>query len=136
MRTKKLYIIRGLPGAGKSTEANKLGCLVIEPQDQYSIQNGKYKWRIEDVEEADWAALEIVKTAMVHELDVAIAEVLPKLKDIEPYLLLAEEYDYTVEVHDLKISIEKSRDRGSHNVPEEDTTQMFAEWEDWPTQDL
>ena len=132
MRTKKLYIFRGLPGAGKSSKAHKLGCLVIEPQDQYSIQDGKYKWRVENIGDADMAALEMVKTAMAHELDIAISEVFPKLKDIKPYLSLAEEYDYTVEVQDLKITIEESERRGIHKVPKADTAQMAADWEDWP----
>ena len=131
MRSKILYIIRGLPGAGKSTEAHKIGCLVIEPQDHYSTQAGKYKWRIEEIEMADKAALEMIRTAMEHELDIAIAEILPKLDDIAPYLRLAKEYGYTAKVRDLKISIEESARRGTHKVPEADTTQMFAEWEDW-----
>ena len=39
------HIIRGLPGAGKSTRAARLGCLAISPQDMYATRAGVYRFR-------------------------------------------------------------------------------------------
>ena len=50
------HIIRGLPGAGKSTLAARLGCLVISPQDMYATRGGVYRYREgQDVEALAWA---------------------------------------------------------------------------------
>jgi energy-coupling factor transporter ATP-binding protein EcfA2 len=40
---KELFLLRGLPGAGKSTLAESLGNMTIEA-DQYFTYNGKYEF--------------------------------------------------------------------------------------------
>ena len=126
-----LNIFRGLPGSGKTTDANKTGTLVISPSDMYSMRNGKYQWCKEYEDQCqDWS-IEILEFCIMHEIDVSIAEVLPTIESVKFYTELAEEKGYTVKVYDLKISVEESLKRNTHNVPIEHIQAMAESWEDW-----
>lgn len=130
-RTKILYIFRGLPGSGKSTAAKKIGCIVVEPQDQWATRNGTYYWIKEEAEIAAEKSAKLVECAMNIQYDIAIAEVLPKLKYLDPYLYLAKKYDYKVKVVDMKISVEDAFKRNTHDVPKDSLQEFLDEWEDY-----
>lgn len=131
MRTNKLYIFRGLPGSGKSTEAKKIGCIVLEPQDNWFIQNGKYKWIKEKAHVAENNSILLLQCIMNIGYDVAVAEILPRLEDIYKYIDVAKSFNYNYEVIDLKISPQLSYERNIHNVNFEDIKHYDEIWEDW-----
>lgn len=124
-----LYIFRGLPGSGKSTAANALGCIVVEPQDHWSHRHGKYRWIADEADEASSRSLWLVEKLMQLEYDIAIAEVLTKLDHVEPYLELARDHGYMYEVKDIYITIGDAASRNTHGVPEEHIKKMLEEWE-------
>ena len=49
---RNLYLLRGVPGAGKSTLAKQLGCTHFET-DTYFMVDGEYKF-----EKTEWAPLD------------------------------------------------------------------------------
>ena len=65
------------------------------------------------------------------EVDVNIAEVLPAIAEIIPYVELAKSYDYDIEVIDIKITKEESLARNTHEVEPESIEKMADTWEDW-----
>jgi len=133
-----LHIFRGLPGSGKTTEANKLGCLVVSPQDMYSVVGGEYRWndRVGNVEEgrkdARFWAEEVVRTTLSAGADVAVAEVLATLHAVRKWLVLANWENADYRVVDMPCDVELSLARNIHNVPGATIRDMAARWEPWP----
>jgi len=125
------HIIRGLPGAGKSTRAARLGCLVISPQDMYATRAGVYRFREgQDVEAIGWAT-KVALQAMTAGVDLAIAEVLPRRENVAYWANLARRHGYRVRVTDLDITPALSDRRNVHDVPGPVIDAMAEAWESW-----
>ena len=122
----KLTIIRGLPGSGKSTEARKLGCFHVEA-DMFLYENREYKFSQDKQKYAHVACRNIVDAAMNEGVwEIVVSNTFTRLWEIEPYVALAKEYGYAVEV------IRMTGDYGSiHNVPESVIQAMADRFEDF-----
>jgi predicted ABC-type ATPase len=124
MSDKILYIIRGIPGAGKSTLAHKLTNNVAEA-DQFMYEDGIYKWSPIKLHNAHRQCFEKIK----HWIDegvspIAVANTFIKKKEYREYKEYAEENGYEV--------IIKVCDGGYnsiHNVPSETLNKMKARFE-------
>lgn len=141
--SKTLYILRGLPGAGKSTLGAKLAPGRCYAADDYFMVDGlpgKPKAYIFDPKLLDMAHNTCkAKTmlAMTDETggDIAVANTLTTRKEIDPYLILAEKYGYTVQVIHCEF-VGSTRGNGDlvgfgsdHNVPDAAMTRMADRWE-------
>jgi len=125
------HIIRGLPGAGKSTIAAHLGCLVISPQDMYATRGGLYRYREgQDGHAVAWAT-RLIQVALDEGVDLAIAEVLPTRWEVEYWADLARKCGYDVRVTDLDITPDLSDKRNTHAVPRFVIGAMAQAWEPW-----
>ena len=134
---KVLYIVRGIPGSGKSTFAKKLvgeDFLVCEA-DKYFInqENGKYEFDISKIKDAHKWCQNIVETYMRDSLindqyyrEIAVSNTFTQEWEMEPYLELAKTYGYKV----FSIVVE-NRHGGinQHGVPEEKLEQMKNRFE-------
>ena len=61
---KNLYLVRGVPGAGKSTFAKNLGCTHFET-DEFFMVDGEYKFDPSKLKEAHAWCLDQVELAMI-----------------------------------------------------------------------
>ena len=121
-----LYLVRGLPGSGKTTYAKTLNCFHLEA-DMYMMENGQYCYDHSRVGLAhDWCYQQACQ-AIDEGMDVVVSNTFIKLKFMIPYIQYARE-------HDCPISIkEMSGDYGNiHNVPEEVMESMKKAWEPLP----
>lgn len=111
-----LYLIRGLPGSGKTTYANKLGCVVIAPSDYSSWRGGIYKWRRENymINKLVWR--DIVEKLMILQIDIAITELLPESRFIHFWLDLAKKYYYEVHIKTIIVDPEVAIKRNVHQA--------------------
>jgi predicted kinase len=93
---KELILLRGLPGAGKSTLAKTIGGIHIEA-DQYFMENGEYKFDATKIKFAHgWCKLR-VEHAMEDVLDrVVVSNTFTQEWEMNPYFELAEKYGYRV----------------------------------------
>lgn len=77
----RMTIYRGLPGSGKTTAANKLGCLVLSPLGMFAMEGGIYAYsermHWENRKRARDVFLHILRSSLACGFDVAVAEVLP-----------------------------------------------------------
>jgi predicted kinase len=113
---KILYIVRGVPGSGKSTFAKSLGCPVFEA-DMFFMKDGVYKFEADKLKMAhNWCAIQTQK-AMVDDVPkIAVSNTFTQEWEMETYNKLAEENGYMV----FSVIVE-NRHGGvnEHGVPED-----------------
>ena len=133
--TKKLYIVRGVPGSGKSTFAlNLVGAdfLVCEA-DKYFMVGGEYRFDASKLKEAHESCRNLVETYMKDSLvndqfyrEIAVSNTFTQEWEMQPYFDLAKQYGYMV----FSIVVE-NRHGGvnAHGVPEDKIEQMKNRFE-------
>lgn len=121
-----LYLIRGIPGSGKSTYAKSLGCLVVEA-DMYSVRDGKYDYDHSRIGDAhDWC-LNMAKMAIDNGFDVAVANTFAHYKFLDPYIQYAN-------LNKVPFKIIKciGNHKTIHPVPKKVIETMKETWENLP----
>lgn len=92
-----LFLIRGMPGSGKSTYAAKLGCFHIEA-DMYHCCDGKYSFDMHRSGPAHAWCQKAALNAMEQGMDVAVSNTFTKKREIKPYLDFADETGHDVRI--------------------------------------
>jgi predicted kinase len=130
MQKKILYILRGLPGSGKTTLAKSLlgqgGTMHAADDYFYEQGNGTYLFKASELKTAYTQCQGRVQADMMLEVPViAVHNTFVKLLEMEAYLRMAEIFGYTP----IVITCE-SNFGNSHGVPDEKVSQMLENWED------
>lgn len=125
---KTLYIVRGIPGSGKSTFAQSLDCPVFEA-DQYFIdsETGEYKFDGSKIKLAhNWCKLRVEQSMEDSSQKIAVSNTFTQEWEMRPYFELAKNYGYKV----FSVVVE-NRHGGTnqHEVPEEVLTKMRERFE-------
>jgi len=123
----KLIIIRGLPGSGKSTFANKLaqktGLLTLEA-DQFFVKDGLYQFDRAKIQKAhDWCKRSC-DIALSNQMDVVVSNTFVTLREIEPYLEMAKKHQAEIEVLHLSGAFGTV-----HQVPQQTLERMQSNWQ-------
>ena len=128
-----LYIVRGLPGSGKSTFAHSkrfAGALVLE-NDMYHVKDGKYKFDRENMPDAIYWCQEACRNALEHGMDVVVANTFTKPEYIKIFEEMAKHYG-----HEFKVLKCTGNWQNVHNVPEDVLNAMRSGWQDWPGEEV
>ena len=122
---KTLYIVRGLPGSGKSSLAKKVTEIVYSADDFFTNKKGEYNFNVKLLGKAHEWCWGKVRDAMYLGVEaVAVANTFTQAWEAEKYYQIAEEYGYSVFV------IECQNDYGNvHDVPQESIDAMTERWE-------
>lgn len=115
-----LYLIRGLPGSGKSTFATTLAdaldCNHYEHDQYLYTEEGEYVWTEGRMAWAYRQCLRDTEATMLEGEPVVVSNVFPNGKSLKNYRKLAEKYGYQV----TYVVVENRRGgQNIHNVPEE-----------------
>ena len=120
---KSLILIRGLPGAGKTsfakTVANKSP--IIAADDFFEV-NGKYKFDADLLHEAHTHCLRRTEIAMMAgEKNIYVTNTFTTEREMKPYFEIANTFGYTV----FSIIVEnRLQTKNIHNVSEETINKM------------
>ena len=129
---KTLYLLRGLPGAGKSTLASQLSDVHFEADMYFTNENGQYVFNPSEIKKAHEWCQNQVNTAMIlnHTTGVnesiVVSNTFTQSWEMEPYYKLAESYGYRV----FSLIVE-NRHGGEnlHSVPEDKIEAMRTRFE-------
>ncbi len=127
---KTLIILRGLPGSGKSSFANYMFSNNIFEADKYFYdEDGNYNFDATKLHAAHKWCQSQVEDAMEYNFEsnghyfseIVVSNTSTTEKELEPYLKLAEKYDYKV----VSLIVENRHGNKSvHNVPNETMEKM------------
>jgi predicted kinase len=124
---KELFLLRGVPGAGKSTLAKSLGGMHIE-SDKYFMDGDEYKFDPSKLKDAHAWCQFIVEEEMnyLKEERIVVSNTFTQEWEMQPYYDLAEKYGYRV----YSLIVENRHgNKDVHNVPEEKLVQMKQRFE-------
>lgn len=114
---KILYIVRGIPGSGKSTFAKTLGGQHYEADMYFMSADGEYQFDFTKIKDAHQWCQGMVKGDMILEYPkIVVSNTFTQDWEMEPYNKMAEENGYTV----FTVIVE-NRHGGvnQHGVPED-----------------
>ena len=126
----KLTLIRGLPGAGKTTMAKAM--VAADPKlnhfeaDQYFTDaSGDYRFEQSEIEDAHTWCFTETRSALKEGISVIVANTFTRKWEMEPYRILATQLDVELEI------LEASGNYKSiHGVPQKTIDAMRSRWEE------
>lgn len=142
MNNRTIYIIRGLPGSGKTTYAKKLldaerannSNTAMFAADDYFYRNGEYVFEPEKLKKAHELCQSNTRSAMAFGASIiAVHNTFTTQWEVDPYLKLASEYRYRVIVinmFDGELTDEELARRNTHGVPVSSIRRMRDRWEE------
>jgi predicted kinase len=123
---RKIILVRGVPGCGKSTLTDLLMTQTNISADDYFMVNGEYCWEASKVSLAHSWCRGMVKNAMECGETISVHNTFTTEWEMEPYFKLAKEYDYQI----TTIVVENRHgSKDVHNVPTETIDKMKARFQ-------
>jgi predicted kinase len=117
MMNKVLYIVRGIPGSGKTTFAKSLNCPVFEADMFFVNSQGIYNFDYTKIKDAHAWCQEMVEDNMFNQEEkIAVSNTFTQEWEMKVYYDMAKTYGYTV----FSVIVE-NRHGGEnlHGVPED-----------------
>ena len=141
---KTVYIMRGVPGCGKSTYVTQLSTsdsTCICSADNFFLFNGKYNFDPRKIGEAHQYCLSVFIDALITGISaIFVDNTNSTLWEYQNYLKLARCWGYRVRIIEIVCrntgELQIFHARNKHNVPYEACLRMWRRWERDPNAEL
>lgn len=129
---KRVIIMRGLPGSGKSTEAKKFDGVVVSADDYFMI-NGVYRFNPAKIGDAHISCMR----RFLNLIDAGLSPIVVdntniSIFEVNPYRLVAQAMGYEVEVVHVVCDAMTCAKRNTHGVPLSTIQRMLTKYEPMP----
>ena len=122
---KQLYVIRGLPGSGKSTFAQQIADEWFET-DRYFMKDGEYKYDHTQLGDAHmWCQAQVDAAMQKGARVISVANTFTRRWEMDPYLALAFRHGYMV----TEVTMTGPLRPNIHGVSDSRIEIMRARWE-------
>jgi predicted kinase len=122
---KELFLLRGLPGAGKSTLANSIGGTWVEADHYFLNENGEYEFDASKLKHAHkWCQDSVEESMNFQSNKIVVSNTFTMEWEMQPYYDLAEKYGYKVFSLIVENRHGESENTNIHNVPKEKIDNM------------
>lgn len=128
--TQTLYIVRGVPGSGKSTIASRIAAMTGSPHfenDMFFMRDGEYRWEGRLVPTAAKWCFDQTVAAMDAGQSVVVSNTFVHLKHLKPYVDEAVKRGILIAVTEAKGSFQNV-----HSVPDETVERMRKDFQPIP----
>ncbi len=127
----KVYILRGIPGSGKSTYAKTIPNAVVCSADDFFVRNGEYIFDASLLFDAHGLCRRKFMEALVNRTPVVVLDNTNVHQwEVTPYILMAEAFpEYSVEVVEFHTEPEVCISRNVHNCPADVIKRMHDNFE-------
>lgn len=117
----KVIVLRGLPGAGKSTWiAQNVPNAVVCSADHFMIEDGVYRWAATKLGSAHLACQQKFELALKNKEELVVVDNCNLTnRDMKFYVETAEQYGYDIEIRTLHVDPQVAAARQVHGVPAE-----------------
>lgn len=130
----KVIILRGLPGAGKSTVAKQYEDAVICSADHFFIKDGRYQFDGKKLPEAHASCRNAFENAIFRKCPTIIVDNTNVIKNhFQFYIDFAKNFGYEVEIKSIfdgGLDDESLSKRNVHGVPVASIKRMRENWEE------
>jgi len=128
---KRVIVLRGLPGSGKTTLVRKeFPDAVVCSADDFFVVDGEYQFNLGLIGQAHQACWRKFFSAVQSGAELVVVDnTATSIAEIAPYVLPAETYGYSVEIVSLRCDPAKAASRSVHDVPDAIFKKMVASFE-------
>jgi predicted kinase len=119
---KSLFIVRGLPGSGKSTFASQISDVYFEADQYFINQSGEYAFDASKIKDAhEWCRSKTESAMAWGKHKIAVSNTFTQDWEMKAYYDLAEKYEYQV----FSIIVENRHgNKNLHGVPDDTLKRM------------
>lgn len=128
---KQMFIIRGVPGSGKTTLAEEMARNFPDSEivcaDDYFMVHGEYRFNPKELKQAhEFCRCEVEQFAKEGYENIFVHNTFTREWEMQPYFEIAEKYGYMV--HSIIVE-NRHGGKNQHGVPEESINRMKKRFE-------
>lgn len=145
LKMRKVVLVRGVPGSGKSTLISKIvegllkagGCsYIVCSSDHFFMVGGEYRFEASKLSQAHSTCFSRFQNALGNKDVIFVDNTFTKLWEFENYILAAKQAGYAADIYQIEVEtiaqLRQCARRNVHGVPPDVIGRMAIDFEEVP----